>query len=806
LYNGDIACWPMGLMSMGQEPLNQLLHQGIAAARGGQRDEARTILQDVVRRDPRNEIGWMWLSSVAADDGERLFCLKKLLEVNPQNEFAMKGLRALGVDPEGREGERVSGTVVPVLDEAKYARVLPAVDDFLRGYDPLLSAALRGSWARKRRGRYGESGAARLRQAMFAAGLALLMVLFAGAVILVQQTGVLEGDGQRLGLLNTRIPSLTPRPTFTPTVGGPTPTDFPVLLVPPTTIPRDVTPADPYGLAVPTESYPRADASVARLVEEAAAHYWLGDYQTALTLLQEERERSEPHCYPLMVYFEALSLAGIEDFPQAIALLEWAQNYEPPRGYSSCRNEPILLAGLAETRYRQDNRSLAALDLASQALASDNRLIAAVLTKARVELARGDLAAARGTVTQSLLNRPNDLNLLVLAAEIELADGQPASSLEQLGRALANDPALLPALKLQTEAFLRLAAQAQPDERGLQYFGLAVRSAQTLLHFYPGEPAGFLYLAEARLGEGNVELAETALLRILENAASLPDSANPVVERAYALRGELCYRSGRLLEAYADFEKAAAAGRGAANATVAERLVTIGLRLGDYNAALGWLSQLVALDPANAQYRLWQAQMSVETCSLHPDELTCDYDGALVLLSDAFIARLPEESQRADALSYRAQAQYYQIAQRGAAEAGQGRLALQLALNDNTQALLVRNTAVDQYMRARILEALNEPARALESYQWVLYWGDWYNYPFQDSSFEQRVAMVAERAAQPAAAGTPTAAVTPTATQVETEGAEGSIAGTPTPQRGVAGPAAATPEVTVPVSSSDDIP
>ncbi len=793
-------------MSMGQEPLNQLLHQGIAAARSGQRDEARSILQDVVRRDPRNEIGWMWLSSVAADDGERLFCLRKLLEVNPQNEFGLKGLRALGMDPESQAGEPVSGTIVPILDEAKYARVLPAVDGFLQGYDPLPSSALRGSWVRRRRGRYGESGAARLRQAMFATGLILLAVLFVGAAILVQEMGVLEGGEQRIGQVNTRIPSLTPRPTFTPTVGGPTPTEFPVLLIPPTDVPRDVAPIDPYGLAVPTEIYPRADASVARLVDEAAAHYGLGDYRVALTMLQEERERSEPHCYSVMVYFEALSLAGIQDFQKAVALLEWALNNEPPRGYSSCRNEPILLAGLAEIRYQQDTRSLTALDLASQALARDSRLIPAVLTKARVELARGDLAAARGTVKQSLLNRPNDLNLLVLAAEIELADGQPASALEHLGRALANDPALLPALRLQTEAFLRLASQAQPDERRLQYFGLAVRSAQTLLHFYPGEPAGFLYLAEARLGEGNVEMAETALLRILDSAASLPDSADAVVERAYVLHGELCYSSGRLMEAYADFEKAVAVGNGPADAAVVERLVAIGLHLDNYSAAQGWLSHLVALDPANPQYRLWQAQMFVETCSLHPNELTCDYDGMLALLSDTFIARLPEESQRADALSYRAQAQYYQIAQRSTTAAGQGRLALQLALNDNTQALLIRDTAVDQYMRALILEVLNEPARALESFQWVLYWGDWYNYPFQDSSLEQRVVMVAERAAQPEATAVPPATVTPTVARTETAPAPESLGGTPTPPLRTPGPVAATPEASGASPPPDDIP
>lgn len=795
---------------MGQESLNQLLHQGIAAARGGQRDAARSILANVVRMDPRNEIGWMWLSSVASDDSERLFCLRKLLEVNPQNEFALKGLRALGVEP-GRQGsEAIGGVTVPTLDEGKYARVLQAAEDFLRGYDPQPISAGDASWAHKRRGRYAERGAARLRQVMITAALVMLVALGVGGFFAIRATGVLEGVGPQVGQINTRVPSLTPRPTLTPTVGGPTPTEFPLTMaVPPTIIPRDLVRGDPFALAEPTEIYPRVNASVARLVEEAVAHYWLGNYSTAQTMLQEERERSEPHCYAVLVYYEALSLAAMRDYQKATALLEWAQNYEPERGFTSCRGEPVLLAGLAEIRYRQDNRSTAALDLAMQALERDSRLIPAVLTKARVEMARGDLAAARGTVMPALVGRPNDLNLLVLAAEIELADGQPASAQEHLGRALVLDPALLPALKLQADAYLRLAGQSQPGERRVQYYGLGVRSAQTLLLYYPGEPAGYLYLAEARLGEGNLDLAETALNRILENAASLPQRAEPVVQRAYALRGELCYSSGRLAQAYDDLEKAVTLGSGVREAALIERLVTIALHEGNLSAAQGWLSQLVALDPNNSEYRLRQAQMFAETCSLYPDQLSCDYSGVLTLLSDAFIAELPQEAQRANAYSYRAQAQYHQVMQRGAPAAGQGRLTLRLALNDNAQALLVRDSAVDQHIHALILEALDEPAQALESYQWVLYWGDLYRYPFHDAAYEQRVAAVAERAAEMAATVASTAAATPTATPPE-----GAATRTPPPGPGtvtatsadVVSPVTATPAVGETALPSEDIP
>src|SRR5512146_826638 len=82
---------------MANEQAKHLLQQGIAAARAGQQAQARHLLQEAVKRDPRSEPAWLWLSSVAKDDQERIFCLKQLLAINPNNENAIKGLKQLGV-------------------------------------------------------------------------------------------------------------------------------------------------------------------------------------------------------------------------------------------------------------------------------------------------------------------------------------------------------------------------------------------------------------------------------------------------------------------------------------------------------------------------------------------------------------------------------------------------------------------------------------------------------------------------------------------------------------------------------------
>ncbi|MGQ9848561.1 MAG: tetratricopeptide repeat protein [Aggregatilineaceae bacterium] len=734
---------------MGQESLNQLLHQGIAAARAGQRETARTILQNVVRLDPRNEIGWMWLSSVAADDSERLFCLRKLIEINPANEFALKGLRALGVEPARPTSEYTGGTVVPTLDEARHARIIQAVDEFLQRYQgqPVADAGA-VVWSHKRRGRYAESGAKRLRQAMAAAAVLLVALVMAGGFLIIRATGVFEARGEQLAQAITRVPTLTPRPTLTPTQGGPTPTDFPVpMAVPPTEIPKGLVAGDPFGLAEPTEIYPAPHPNVTRMVQEAAGYYTIGDYETARDLLRAERERSGQHCYPVLVYYEALSLAGLKNYQEAIDLLEWAQTYKPERGYSTCEDKPIILAGLAEVLYEQHPRSQRALELATQALQKDENLVQAAVTKARLELALGEVTAARGTVAQALVKHPHDLNLLVVAAEVELADNQPIAALNHLGHALYLDPALLPALHLQAQTYLRLADESAGVRR-MQYYGLAVRSAQTLLLYYPGEPAGYLYLAQARLGEGNQQMAETALSRILENADSLPPETDALIWQAYKLRGTLRFTQGRYEEARGDLLQAAFQPDGALDVQVGELLVKIGLNTGDYTDAQTWVSQLVAANPQNSIYQLWQAQLLVEVCALY-GELSCDYSAMLQKLSDSFIGALPDKLQQAEALSLRAQAQYHLTMQQqgqGTTSAGQGRLSLQLALNDLTQAMLLRDDPVDQYYRGLILESLKDPVRAVESYRWLLFWSQWYRYPFADQEFEARVAKVEAQA------------------------------------------------------------
>jgi tetratricopeptide (TPR) repeat protein len=758
------------------EQARQLLQQGIAAARGGRPERARDLLQQAVRLDPQNETTWLWLSSVARDDKERLFCLRQLLTINPQNEFALKGLRALGAEPVAAN-QPTATPGVPILDDDKYARLQAEIDAFVHRYAPLPPTSAAGQWVHRTRGRYGEGGAQRLRTAAFIVA-ALVVVGLVALVALAGENIQSFLTGTEVAARATHVLTSTPTATASPTPGGATPTPFSEsMAVPPTQIPSGIQAGTIYG-ATSTPVYPALDPSI-RVIEGAIDRYSSGDYPNAIGTLTIEQEGSSPHCYSAIVYYEAMSYlaqGGTQNVNRADQILEDALSYQPSDvRYSTCQDAPLVLTGLANVR-RVQGQYDEAISLTDQALADDPKLVLAVVEKARALDAMGQGDQARSVVLEALTDLPNDTNLLVVASELSLNAGQPSSALDFIGRALYLNPLLQDALDLQARIYLRLAdgASGQAQE---EYFGLAALSSETLLLHYPGDPRGYLYLAQARIGEGKDDLAETALTRVIASADALPASAESIVEAAYRLRGDLYYRAGRLAAARDDLEEVAFD-----DPQAMAQLVNLDLRMGDYASAAEGIDQLVASSPDDANYRLLQAHILVEICTFYENVVDCDYDGMAVLLTDTFIDGLGTPLQRADAHSYRAQATVL-LTERRAESLSPADLsvAYQGALADVNQALSVRETPIDHYYRGRIFEAQGQSSSALEEYRWIGYWNRLYDYPFVDTAFEERVAALAEivSASQPTVTPRPdNPTPVPQATQTP---APTTVQGTPSP-------------------------
>src|SRR4029079_17673312 len=114
------------------------LAQGQDAARKGDKPAARTLLTQVVERDPHNELAWMWLSGVVEEPEEQQICLENVLVINPQNDKARRGLDFVSTK-----------TGIPPHYPSAEAEQPPAVTELtspLKSESPLYSELSAGQW------------------------------------------------------------------------------------------------------------------------------------------------------------------------------------------------------------------------------------------------------------------------------------------------------------------------------------------------------------------------------------------------------------------------------------------------------------------------------------------------------------------------------------------------------------------------------------------------------------------------------------------------------------------------------------
>lgn len=78
-----------------EQNIQDLMRQGIEAAREGNKAAAKGFFQQVVDADDKNEKAWMWLASVVETDEERRVCLSNVLFINPNNERAQSAMAKL---------------------------------------------------------------------------------------------------------------------------------------------------------------------------------------------------------------------------------------------------------------------------------------------------------------------------------------------------------------------------------------------------------------------------------------------------------------------------------------------------------------------------------------------------------------------------------------------------------------------------------------------------------------------------------------------------------------------------------------
>lgn len=80
---------------MNPDQIEGTLREGIEAAKSGNKIQARELFLAVVAADQRNELAWLWLSSVVETIPDKQVCLENVLAINPDNEAAKRGLERL---------------------------------------------------------------------------------------------------------------------------------------------------------------------------------------------------------------------------------------------------------------------------------------------------------------------------------------------------------------------------------------------------------------------------------------------------------------------------------------------------------------------------------------------------------------------------------------------------------------------------------------------------------------------------------------------------------------------------------------
>lgn len=75
--------------------LDAMLRNAIEYVKANRKAEARRLLEKIVSLDQMNEQAWLWLSACVESVEEQTICLENVLEINPNNQKALKGLQAL---------------------------------------------------------------------------------------------------------------------------------------------------------------------------------------------------------------------------------------------------------------------------------------------------------------------------------------------------------------------------------------------------------------------------------------------------------------------------------------------------------------------------------------------------------------------------------------------------------------------------------------------------------------------------------------------------------------------------------------
>lgn len=753
------------------QSFDELLKAGIEAARAGDRNQARMLLAQAIKANPQSEAAWLWMSGVLEKPEDRIRSLQQVLNINPQNEMAIKGLQALNVDvapvsPPPAEPEYIEpepeplgvpqadlrapideptveagipeptfdGSGVPIPNPAAIQQavqqVKPIVDELVsqtgsrlqvewaapllpENASPLPIPSVEEETAASSSTKAKKSRRVQLPNIRFDPRSVNPIVYYViGGVI-----GLVILGGLIITVINNtreaRIAAnATPTPSPTP-VESPTPT---VTAQPSRTPTPEGRPITPEPTILP-EGAPRGNLAFMATPTEpyvATPHRGtvLGEAQTAFYLDDYEST--------IELVMEAIEEG--ETSPDAYYYLGLAQfNLNDFDAARETLEQGIATDGNFAPNY-------AALGVVLEAEGSPERAQVASLDAKRIdpELLTPYLTLARLYADNSTLTRPAD------ETENDELDGFDAAFTE-VGAALDADSNFqfdVNLLALQSELLRR---DGELDD------SLAV--ANLAVYVDPAAEGAVLAANRTRLDLEYYDSIIISLERYL-------DEVNPSSSDAWGLLAEAYRSTGRSEDALMAY------GRVEQLTDDPQLLLGRGLLLyeeGNYEAAYEALSRLDDFDPSQrdvllsralSAIEIGEAEQALDDLTLVREELGDDFD---LELDVVYIQVLVEVGQTEEAIfeatrflglqniEPELRAQAFEARATAHLEEGNG----SFAFNDATAALNISENVTRYYLQARALELTLQPTQAQRVYEYVVYWGTILGNPVTEDAAER---------------------------------------------------------------------
>ncbi|KPL82119.1 hypothetical protein SE15_13580 [Thermanaerothrix daxensis] len=427
----------------------KILEEVRTALAQGQRARARDLLTRLLRRDPNQPEYWLWMSAAVETSKERLYCLREVLRLDPDNLDARRGLILMGALP---RDERL---------------VVPA-------------ALQRRSWQVELEKPRDEATHHLWRRIALYGGLVLL-------VVALVTLGVFSVNRLRQRAQPTRPAiSFQPLPTATPlpqaqTAATPNPAFTPTITPPWAALAATYTPTPAYG---------RTPHPIIEAYGLGLRAFERGDYNRAIQYLDQAAQ-----IQPAADIYTLIGDIYLSRGAYTQALQAYNQAVQTDKTYA-----PAYLGRARALRKSAPNSEKEVLRNLEEALRLDPNLAEAHLELAMLAAEQNDLAEATRQLEQAAAQLPDSPLVAYYRGWIALQANDLDEALRQVQEALQRDLALLPAYRLLGQIYL---LQDRPAQ--------AIPPLEVYLTYGPPSPdveaLGWLAQAYAREGRTGPALA-----------------------------------------------------------------------------------------------------------------------------------------------------------------------------------------------------------------------------------------------------------------------------------------------------------